>query len=44
MTVLGLCCCGCFSLVGMNRGYSLAVMHGLLVVASLIAERGLCGM
>ena len=33
-----------FSLVAVGRGYSLAVMHGLLiVVASLVAEPGLYG-
>ena len=44
MAVLCICCCVGFSLVAASRGYSLAVGHGLLlVVASLVAERGLKG-
>ena len=38
----GLCCCMSFSLVVANGAYPLVVVCGLLiVVASLIAERGL---
>ena len=34
--------CGLFSLVEVNGGYSLVVVHGLLsVVASLLAQHGL---
>ena len=44
LAILGPCCCSGFSLVAASRGYSLAVGHGLLlVVASLVAERGLKG-
>ena len=42
LAVLGLCCCVGFSLVVVSGGYSLFVVHGLLiVVASLVAEHGL---
>ena len=42
--VLGLCCCTEFSRVAASRGYSPAVMSGLLIaVASLVAEHGLQG-
>ena len=42
MAVLGLRCCVGFSLVVVSGGYSLFVVHGLLiVVASLVAEHGL---
>ena len=41
LTILDLCCAG-FSLVVVNRGYSLFVVHGLLnAVASLVAEHGI---
>ena len=40
--MLGLRCCTGFSLVVANEGYSLGVVHRLLiVVASLVAEHGL---
>ena len=36
LTVLGLCCLGGFSLVAASRGYTLVVVHRLLIaVASL---------
>ena len=42
LTVLGLHCSLGFSLVVVSGGYSLVLVHGLLiVVASLAAERGL---
>ena len=42
LTVLGLLCCVDFSLVVTSRGYSLAVVCGLLTaVASLVAEHRL---
>ena len=42
IAVLGLCCCLGIFLVATSGGYSLAVVHGLLiVVASLVAELGL---
>ena len=34
MVVLGLCCCAGFSLVAASRGYSLAVVHVLLIVVA----------
>ena len=41
MAVLSLCCCTDFSVVVASSGYSLAVVHKLLiVVASLAAEYG----
>ena len=44
LAVLGLHCCMGFSLVVKSRGYSLVVVHGLLIVrASLVAEHGLQG-
>ena len=40
--VRGLHCCVGFSLVAASGGYSLVVLHGLLiVVASLVGEHGL---
>ena len=40
LAALGLCCWAGFSLGGLSRGYSLAVVHGLLTaVAALVAER-----
>ena len=43
-TVLGLCCCLGFSLVGTSRGYSLvAVLRLLITVASPVMEYGLSG-
>ena len=42
LTVLGLCCCMGFSRVAVSGGYSLAVVHGLLIsMASLVTEHGL---
>ena len=42
MAVLGLHCCAIFSLVVASGGYSLAVLHRLLIAAaSLVAEQGL---
>ena len=42
LAILGLHCFVVFSLVAASRGYSLAVVHGLLIaVASLAAEHGL---
>ena len=42
LTVLGLLCCTGFSLVAGNRGHSLVVARGLLmVVASLVVEHRL---
>ena len=42
LAVLGLCCCGGFSLVEASRGYSLVAVCGLLIAAaSLIVEQGL---
>ena len=39
MAVLGLRCCAGSFLVAVSRGYSLDVVHGLLIaVASLVAE------
>ena len=39
MSVLGLCCCTCFSLVVTNKGYSLVALCRLFIaVASLVAE------
>ena len=45
MAVLGLCCCVGFSLVLASGGFSLVVVHGVLVVhgGSLVAEHGLYG-
>ena len=44
-TVVGLCCCLGFSLVGTSRGYSLvAVLSLLITVASPVMEYGLSGM
>ena len=38
MSVLGLCCCTCFSLVAVNKGYSLVALCRLFIaVASLVA-------
>ena len=43
--MLSLGCCASFSLVVVSRGYSLAAVHGLLIVmASLTAGHGLSGM
>ena len=45
MTVLGLHCYAGFSLVAASRGYSLVVVHRLLIrVTSLIVEHRLSGM
>ena len=42
LAMLDLCCCEGFSLVVVSRGYSLFVVHGLLIaVASLVAEHGI---
>ena len=42
MSVLGLCCCVSFSLVAVNKSYSLVGLGGFLtVVASLVAKHGL---
>ena len=41
LIVLGLHCCADFILVVVIGGYSLAMVHGLIVAASLVAERGL---
>ena len=42
MTVLGLHCYAGFSLVAASRGYSLVVVHRLLiVVASVVVEHGI---
>ena len=41
LAVPGLCCSAVFSLVAASRGYSIAVVHGLLVLASLVVEQGL---
>jgi len=42
LAVLGLQCCVGFSLVAMSRSYSLvAVLGFLILVASLVAEKGL---
>ena len=42
VAALGLCCRAGFSLVSENRGYSLVVLHRLLIaVASFAAEHGL---
>ena len=42
MVVLGLCCCGGFSLAVASGGYSLAVVLGLLIaMTSLFAEHRL---
>ena len=42
LAILGLHCFVVFSLVAASSGYSLAVVHGLLIaVASLAAEHGL---
>ena len=39
LAMLGLHCCTNFSLVAVSRGYSLVVVHGLLIsVASLVVE------
>ena len=44
LAVLGLCCSVGFSLVAASGGYSLGVMHSLLIVmASLVTEHGLQG-
>ena len=44
LAVLGLCGCVGFYLVAASRGYSLVVVHRLLIaVASLVAEHGLQG-
>ena len=40
LAVLGLRCCSGFSLAAASGGSSLAAVHRLLVVASLIAEQG----
>ena len=41
MALLGLHCCLGFSLVVESRGYSLVVVHGLLIaVTSVVLERG----
>ena len=36
MAVLGLCCCVGFSLVVASKGFSLVVVHGVLVVHGLL--------
>ena len=36
MTMLGLCCCAVFSLVAVNRGYSLVTVGGLLIAVGLV--------
>ena len=41
LAVPGLCCSAVFSLVAASRGYSIAAVHGLLVLASLVVEQGL---
>ena len=42
LAVLNLCFCVSFPLVVLNRGYSLVVVHGLLIaVVSPVAEHGL---
>ena len=42
--MLGLCCYVLFSLAVVTRGYSLLVVHGLLIaVACLVVEHGLHG-
>ena len=41
MAVLGLCCCAGFSLVAVSGGYSLVIVIGFTVVASLAAEHEL---
>ena len=44
LVVLGLRCCADFSLIVESRGYSLAVVHRLLIaVASFVTEHGLEG-
>ena len=41
LAVLGLCCCVGFSLVAESGGYSLVVMHGLLIaVVFLVVKHG----
>ena len=45
MAVLGLLCCGGFSLAVASVDHSLVAMHRLLIgVASLVVEHGLWGM
>ena len=40
--LLAVCCCGGSSLVLASGGYSLVLVHGLLIVAaSLVAEHGI---
>ena len=41
LAVLGLCGCAGFSLVAEGGGYSLVVVHGLLVAVVSLVERGL---
>ena len=42
LAVLNLCFCVSFPLVVLNRGYSLVVVHGLLIaVVSPVAQHGL---
>ena len=43
LAVLGLRCCKSFSSFMVSGGYSPAVMHGLLIVASPVAEHGFQG-
>ena len=42
LAVPGLCCCAGFSLVAEGGGYSLVVVHGLLVAVVSLVEHGLC--
>ena len=43
MAVLGLGCCTGFSLVVESRGYSVVVVHGLLIVVTSLVEHMLYG-
>ena len=44
LAALNLHCCMDFSLVAASGGYPVVVMHGLIAVASLVAEHRLQGM
>ena len=41
LAVLGLGCCVGFSLVAVNRGYSVVVVHGLLTAMVSLSRHGL---